>query len=236
MGKQRLSKAAIRVNFDTVLEDHLPDLEFDFEDAMLAIAHAASGNGEEVDLRLGDDMISANQMVEVLKLKPFVDVVRDCNQRAKQEGGFSPGDIAIGEGRLYRILMRREVTQLAMPRTDNHEVLLETMSGEYSGFVAENELQNLSNTNADGLAKILAKMVHKQEIELRDALVCYINTHHLKKGVSLLVGLAQAAIAEANLDHVEAVVDLPQKPTVAQTVDALNLKPFLTVKRKKRKK
>jgi hypothetical protein len=53
--------------------------------------------------------------------------------------------------------------------------------------------------------------------------------------VSLLVGLAQAAIAEANLDHVDAVVDLPQKPTVAQTVDALNLKPFLSLKRKKGK-
>ena len=236
MGKQRLSKAAIRVNFDTVLEDHLPDLEFDFEDAMLAIAHAASGNGEEVDLRLGDDMISANQMVEVLKLKPFVDVVRDCNQRAKQEGGFSPGDIAIGEGRLYRTLMRREVTQLAMPRTDNHEVLLETMSGEYSGFVAENELQNLSNTNAEALAKILAKMVQKEEIALRDALEFYIKAHHLTKGVSLLVGLAQAAIAEADMDNLDAFVDLPQKPTVSQTVKALNLKPFLTFKRKKRKK
>lgn len=236
MGKQRLSKAAIRVNFDAALEHHLPDLECDFEDAILAIAHAASGRGQEIDLRLGDDMISANEMVKVLKLNLFVDVVRECNQRAPQEGGLSPGDIAIGEGRLYRILMRREVTQLAIPRTDNYEVLLENMSGEYSGFVAENELQNLSNTNADGLAKILAKMVHKQEIELKDALVIYINSHHLKKGVSLLVGLAQAAIAEANLDHFDAVVDLPQKPTVAQTVDALNLKPFLSVKRKQRKK
>jgi hypothetical protein len=183
MGKQRLSKAAIRVNFDAALEDHLPDLECGFEDAMLAIAHVASGRGQDqdIDLRLGDDMISANEMVKVLKLNPFVDVVRECNQRATLEGGFSPGDVAIGEGRLYRILMRREVTQLAMPRTDHHEVLLETMSGEYSGFVAENELQNLSNTNADALTKLLAKMVQKEEIELRDALVFYINTHQLKK-------------------------------------------------------
>ena len=57
MGKQRLSKAAIRMNFDAALEDHLPDLECDFEDAMLAIAHAASGRGQDIDLRLGDDMI-----------------------------------------------------------------------------------------------------------------------------------------------------------------------------------
>lgn len=236
MKNKRLSKALIRQNFDAALEERLPDLEFDFEDAMLAIAHTAAGKGEEVDLRLGDDMLSANQMVEVLKLKPFVAVVRECNEKAKQDGGFSPGDVAIGKGRLYRILMRREVTQLAMPRTDNYEVLLESLSGEYSGFIGETKLKNLAHTNADVLAKILAKMVRKEELELSDALNFYIKKHHKNKGTNLLVGLAQVAIAQANMGQLDGKVDLLQRPTVSQTVDALGLKPFLSASRRKEKK
>lgn len=238
MGKRRPSNEAITVNFDAVLEDHLPEVGIDFEDAMLAIALTASDRGKNREFLLNDEWRSANQIVSALKLEPFVDVVRDCNDWAsRKKGGFSPGEFVTHEtGGLFRILMCRGVTQFAMPRTDNCEVLLETMSGEYWGFAAENELTNLSKMTADALSKFLAKMVKTEEISIKDALACYLETHHLKTCVSLTVALAQAAIAEAILDHFDAVVDLPKKGTVAQAVEALNLKPFLSVKRKKGKK
>jgi len=222
MAKRRVSKNAIRVDFDSALEEHLPD-DVAEQDAMIAIAHAAWGRGDDFEFSFDDGMVSANQLVERCALKPFVEVVRECNERAKQDGGFSPGDWAIGYGEIYRVLMRREITSLAMPRTDDFEVLLEKLNGEYFGFSAENEIEKIADTSAEALARL----VEEEEITVDEALYVYLRKHGLHVAIDLLTRLAKAAIDLASKQNFDAVVDLPRKPTVAQVIEVLHLKPFL---------
>lgn len=226
MAKRGISKNAIRMDFDSALEEHLPD-DVAEQDAMIAIAHAAWGRGDDIQIAIGDRMISGNQLVERCALKPFVDVVRACNERAKADGGFSPGDLAIGYGEIYRVLMRREITPLAMPRTDDYEVLLEKLNGAYFGFSAENEIERIADTSAEALAKL----VEEEEIQLDEALYVYLRKHALHVAIDLLTKLAKVAIDHANANNLDTVVQIPKWPTAAQVVEVLNLKPFLCVER-----
>lgn len=66
MAKQRTTKIAIRENYDSALEEHLPD---DIEDAMLAIAYVASGKEGDFKFPQGDEMLSASQLVERCSLR-----------------------------------------------------------------------------------------------------------------------------------------------------------------------
>ena len=113
---------------------------------MFAIAYAAWGREDDVEFDLPNGVISAEQLVERLNLKPFVDVVRTMQSRC----GPTRRDFA---WRLCDWLHgglphshAREVTAFAMLRTADYEILLETLDGEYFGFVGEGEVEKLTDT------------------------------------------------------------------------------------------
>jgi hypothetical protein len=222
MAKQRISKRAIRQNFGAALEQCLPEGGPSLEEATLAIAYVAWGQGNDHSFN-GDK--SASQIVQEYQLKPFVEVVRQCNLEAPDQGGISPGDWVIGHGKVFRSLMRREVTIFAMPRFANQEVLLETLEGEYFGFAGEDEVEKLTDTTSHALAE----KVREGELEFDQAVRLYLQEHCSHVGNDLLGTMAQIAINQCKSGQADAVVDLPTSLTSARVVELLNLKPFVAV-------
>ena len=65
------------------------------------------------------------------------------------EPAIKKNDLVEYDGEIYRVVRRREVTPLAMLRTCDFEVKLESLNGEVFGYVAENEVEKISGEESN---------------------------------------------------------------------------------------
>lgn len=214
-------KRAIRVNFDAALENHLPEDGVAHDTALLAIGHAAL---DEMDLAF--DGMTVAEIVEGFDLQPFVEMARKYHRDAAKQGGVPAGVAVICHGRIFRTAMRRLVTALAECRTADYELLLEDMDGEFFGFVAESEVERLTDFTAENLAKL----VGAEELDFEQALKFLLIQRDEELTIELFMA-CELAISWANMGKPETRLELPGngKMTAAEIIRQFGLEPFIEV-------
>ncbi len=129
------------LTFDSALEDHLDQyrgaLEIpDPEIIQVALCYANLGRTKET-IDLSDGPLTVARVVEEFCLGPFAPLLDDKEPDHQNEIRYPLGTLVDFSGEVCRVIGRRRVTILAMPREDEFEVFLESLEGKPMYFVGE---------------------------------------------------------------------------------------------------
>jgi hypothetical protein len=135
-----------REDFDSALEHHVnenyagplgvPSLKT----VHVALCHASIGEGDK-PIELADGCMTAAQVIEEFGLHLFVPLVNDRNGQVT----CAVGGTVRFYGQICRVIGRREVTMLAMPREDDFELFLESPEGKPMYFVGESMVASVTD-------------------------------------------------------------------------------------------
>jgi hypothetical protein len=150
MTRRRSAKTLVREHdFDTALAYHLNEnyagpLDVpSLTTVHAALCYASIGEGDKL-LDLDGKPMTAAQVVEEFGLGPFVPLMNDRSG----EISYPVGGQVKYYGDVCRVIGRRSVTILAMPREDDFELFIESATGEPMYFVGESMVRLL--TDEDG--------------------------------------------------------------------------------------
>lgn len=147
MPRRRSAKTLVREqDFDTALACHLNEnYEGPLDVPSLKTVHVAlcyaSIDEENKVVDFDDDRMTAAQVVEEFRLHPFVPLMNDHSGKIT----YSVGGKVRFYGQVCRVIGRREVTMLAMPREDDFELFLESPEGKPMYFVGESMVASVTD-------------------------------------------------------------------------------------------
>ena len=125
------------LTLDAALEQQLDDDgdDADMESIHAALCYANLGQLDRVVDLPGEPTVA--QVIEQFSLGPFVPMLNDQEPDRHGEIRYPVGTLVDFYGDVCRVIGRRKVTILAMPRGDDFEVFLESQDGNPMYFVGE---------------------------------------------------------------------------------------------------
>ncbi len=125
------------LTLDAALEQQLDDDDddADMESIHVALCYANLGQLDRVVDLPGEPTVA--QFIEQFGLGPFVPMLNDQEPDQHGEIRYHLGTMVDFYGDVCRVIGRRRVTILAMPREDDFEVFLESQDGNPMYFVGE---------------------------------------------------------------------------------------------------
>jgi hypothetical protein len=132
------------LSFETALEEALGDFEDSLDDVYRILGYFNLGDRDRI-VDVGGVPENVGEFVARHGLQPFVALLNELDGSE-----FSIGDVVAYGGSACRILGRRAVSPFAVPRYDDHELLLESLESGTVGFVGEGEVEALDDEIPNG--------------------------------------------------------------------------------------
>lgn len=132
------------LSFEAALEEALGDFDDPLDDVFRILGYFSIGDRHRF-LKMGGVPVNVEEFVARHGLQPFVALLND-----QEDSEFFVGQVVSYGGSACRVLGRRAVSPFAMPRFDDHELLIESLESGTVGFVGQSEVQPVDDENSSG--------------------------------------------------------------------------------------